>query len=61
MKIDTVIHLAADCTSTRCYGETIVAFENNLVAFIEFLEAVREYGRVQRFVHISTDEVLQEK
>ncbi|KAE9419545.1 hypothetical protein Angca_006624, partial [Angiostrongylus cantonensis] len=56
-KIDTVIHFAADCTSTRCYNETIEAIENNVIAFIEFLEVVRDYGMVQRFVHISTDEV----
>ncbi|KHJ83478.1 hypothetical protein OESDEN_16824 [Oesophagostomum dentatum] len=56
-KIDTVIHFAADCTSTRCYNETIEAIENNVIAFIEFLEAVREYGKIKRFVHISTDEV----
>ncbi|KHJ88850.1 NAD dependent epimerase/dehydratase family protein, partial [Oesophagostomum dentatum] len=48
---------AADCTSTRCYNETIEAVENNVIAFIEFLEAVREYGKIKRFVHISTDEV----
>ncbi|KAJ1372073.1 hypothetical protein KIN20_034134 [Parelaphostrongylus tenuis] len=56
-QIDTIIHFAADCTSTRCYNETIEAIENNVIAFIEFLEVVRNYGRIQRFVHISTDEV----
>lgn len=56
-RIDTVIHFAADCTSTRCYSDPIESLENNVIAFIEFLEAVREYGSVKRFVHISTDEV----
>ncbi|VDO33737.1 unnamed protein product [Haemonchus placei] len=56
-QIDTVIHFAADCTSTRCYNETIEAIENNVIAFIEFLEVVKDYGKVKRFVHISTDEV----
>ncbi|EYC37168.1 hypothetical protein Y032_0818g2516 [Ancylostoma ceylanicum] len=55
--IDTVIHFAADCTSTRCYNETIEAIENNVIAFIELLEVVKEYGKIRRFVHISTDEV----
>ncbi|KAK6732790.1 hypothetical protein RB195_016889 [Necator americanus] len=55
--IDTVIHFAADCTSTRCYNETIEAIENNVIAFIELLEVVKEYGKIKRFVHISTDEV----
>ncbi|KJH47013.1 putative dTDP-glucose 4,6-dehydratase [Dictyocaulus viviparus] len=56
-QIDTIIHFAADCTSTRCYNETIEAIENNVIAFIEFLEVVHKYGKVKRFVHISTDEV----
>uniref|UniRef100_A0A914W4T7 dTDP-D-glucose 4,6-dehydratase n=1 Tax=Plectus sambesii TaxID=2011161 RepID=A0A914W4T7_9BILA len=56
-QIDTIIHFAADCTSTRCYQNPVEALENNTVGFIEFLEAVRTYGGVQRFVHISTDEV----
>ncbi|VDO96837.1 unnamed protein product [Heligmosomoides polygyrus] len=56
-KIDTVIHFAADCTSTRCYNEPIEAIENNVIAFIELLEVVKDYGKVKRFVHISTDEV----
>ncbi|PAV61785.1 hypothetical protein WR25_22398 [Diploscapter pachys] len=56
-QIDTVIHLAADCTSTRCYGETREAFENNVASFIYFLDAVKEYGKIVKFVHISTDEV----
>uniref|UniRef100_A0A9J2P7K1 dTDP-D-glucose 4,6-dehydratase n=1 Tax=Ascaris lumbricoides TaxID=6252 RepID=A0A9J2P7K1_ASCLU len=56
-KIDTVVHFAADCTSTRCYGDPIESVENNVIAFIKLLDAVREYGAVKRFIHISTDEV----
>ncbi|CAJ0963260.1 unnamed protein product, partial [Mesorhabditis belari] len=55
--IDTIIHFAADCTSTRCYGQPVEAIENNVISFIELLETVRVYGKLQRFVHISTDEV----
>ncbi|MFH4978341.1 hypothetical protein AB6A40_005050 [Gnathostoma spinigerum] len=56
-QIDTVIHFAADCTSTRCYNDPCESIENNVVAFVEFLESIREYAGVKRFVHISTDEV----
>uniref|UniRef100_A0A914CKH4 dTDP-D-glucose 4,6-dehydratase n=1 Tax=Acrobeloides nanus TaxID=290746 RepID=A0A914CKH4_9BILA len=56
-EIDTVIHFAADCTSTRCYAEPCEATENNVVSFVEFLEVCRVYGKLQRFTHISTDEV----
>ena len=33
------------------------AVENNVIAFLKLLETVRHFGGVQRFVHISTDEV----
>uniref|UniRef100_A0A8R1TK37 NAD(P)-bd_dom domain-containing protein n=1 Tax=Onchocerca volvulus TaxID=6282 RepID=A0A8R1TK37_ONCVO len=56
-KIDTVIHFAADCTSTRCYDDPVESIENNVVAFIQFLECIRSYKKVERFIHISTDEV----
>uniref|UniRef100_A0A914ZLJ4 dTDP-D-glucose 4,6-dehydratase n=2 Tax=Parascaris univalens TaxID=6257 RepID=A0A914ZLJ4_PARUN len=56
-EIDTVVHFAADCTSTRCYGDPIESIENNVISFIKFLDAVQEYGAVKRFIHISTDEV----
>uniref|UniRef100_A0A914PK43 NAD(P)-binding domain-containing protein n=1 Tax=Panagrolaimus davidi TaxID=227884 RepID=A0A914PK43_9BILA len=55
--IDTIIHFAADCTSTRCYNEPCEALENNVIAYVQFLEAVKDYGKIEKFVHISTDEV----
>ncbi|CAG9536792.1 unnamed protein product [Cercopithifilaria johnstoni] len=56
-KIDTVVHFAADCTSTRCYNDPVESIENNVIAFIRFMESIRSYKKVERFVHISTDEV----
>ncbi|KAI6217546.1 NAD(P)-bd-dom domain-containing protein [Aphelenchoides besseyi] len=56
-QIDTVIHFAADCTSTRCYSDPCEATRNNVLSFIDFLTTVTQYGKVKRFVHISTDEV----
>ncbi|KAL3120693.1 hypothetical protein niasHT_007985 [Heterodera trifolii] len=56
-EIDTIVHFAADCTSKRCYEQPMEALENNSVAFVQMLECVREYGKVKKFVHISTDEV----
>ena len=58
LKIDTIVHFAADCTSKRCYEHPEEAIENNVLSLIEFLECVREYGKVEKFVHISTDEVI---
>uniref|UniRef100_A0AC34FC59 NAD(P)-binding domain-containing protein n=1 Tax=Panagrolaimus sp. ES5 TaxID=591445 RepID=A0AC34FC59_9BILA len=55
--IDTIIHFAADCTSTRCYNEPCEALENNVIAYVQFLDTVKDYGKIQKFIHISTDEV----
>ncbi|CAD5222176.1 unnamed protein product [Bursaphelenchus xylophilus] len=55
--IDCIIHFAADCTSTRCYNDPCEALQNNVFSYIDFLEAVRDYGKVSKFIHISTDEV----
>uniref|UniRef100_A0A914YQV5 NAD(P)-binding domain-containing protein n=1 Tax=Panagrolaimus superbus TaxID=310955 RepID=A0A914YQV5_9BILA len=55
--IDTIIHFAADCTSTRCYNEPCEAIENNVISYVQFLDTVKDYGKIQKFVHISTDEV----
>uniref|UniRef100_A0A915E174 NAD(P)-binding domain-containing protein n=1 Tax=Ditylenchus dipsaci TaxID=166011 RepID=A0A915E174_9BILA len=56
-KIDTVIHFAADCTSTRCYNNPWEAIENNVLGFISFLEVIEKYGEIRKFIQISTDEV----
>uniref|UniRef100_A0A0N5C646 dTDP-D-glucose 4,6-dehydratase n=1 Tax=Strongyloides papillosus TaxID=174720 RepID=A0A0N5C646_STREA len=56
-EIDTIIHFAADCTSTRCYSDPNEAIENNVISFIKFADAVRSYGKIKRFTYISTDEV----
>ncbi|KAI6183680.1 NAD(P)-bd-dom domain-containing protein [Aphelenchoides bicaudatus] len=56
-EIDAIIHFAADCTSTRCYAEPGEAIQNNVLSFINFLDCVKEYGKVKRFIHVSTDEV----
>uniref|UniRef100_A0A0N5A393 dTDP-D-glucose 4,6-dehydratase n=1 Tax=Parastrongyloides trichosuri TaxID=131310 RepID=A0A0N5A393_PARTI len=55
--IDTIIHFAADCTSTRCYAQPTEAIENNVISFVMFADAVRSYGKVKKFIYISTDEV----
>lgn len=57
LKIDTVVHFAADCTSTRCYENPAEAIENNVISFLKFLHVCHEYAKIQKFIHISTDEV----
>ncbi|KAF7633520.1 Rhamnose biosynthetic enzyme 1 [Meloidogyne graminicola] len=56
-EIDTIINFASDCTSIRCYEQPEEAIENNVIFFLRFLECVKNYGKVKKFVHISTDEV----
>lgn len=56
-EINYIIHFAADCTSTRCYSEPCEAVQNNVISYINLLEAAKEYKKISKFIHISTDEV----
>lgn len=55
--IDTVCHLAAQTHVDRSFQNSITFTENNVLGTHKLLEAVRAYGQVQRFIHMSTDEV----
>ena len=55
-KIDAVMHLAAESHVDRSILSPAVFIETNVRGTQVLLEAARELG-VQRFVHVSTDEV----
>lgn len=57
MQVDTVIHFAANSHVDDCYHNPITTTYNNVIGMTQFLEACRQYGKLQRFVHISSDEV----
>ena len=55
--IDTVFHLAAHTHVDLSFGNSYKFTMNNVVGTHVLLESIKEYGKVQRYYHISTDEV----
>ncbi len=59
-KIDAVIHFAAQSHVDNSFGNSIDFTLNNVLGTHKLLEAVRIYGGIKRFIHVSTDEVYGE-
>jgi dTDP-glucose 4,6-dehydratase len=59
-EIDLVVHFAAQSHVTNSFSEPLNYTMDNIVGTHRLLEACRVYGRIQRFVHVSTDEVYGE-
>lgn len=55
-KIDTVIHFAAYSHVDHSFGNSLIFTKNNVVGTHTLLEAAKE-ANVNRFIHVSTDEV----
>lgn len=58
--IDTIVHFAAQTHVDRSFGNSLVFTNDNIKGTHTLLEAVKEYGKIKRFLHISTDEVYGE-
>jgi dTDP-glucose 4,6-dehydratase len=59
-KIDNVIHFAAQSHVQNSFDNALQYTHDNVVGTHTLLEACRKYGKIQRFIHISTDEVYGE-
>jgi dTDP-glucose 4,6-dehydratase len=59
-KIDTVIHFAAQSHVQNSFDNALQYTNDNVVGTHTLLEACRKYGKIQKFIHISTDEVYGE-
>jgi len=59
-KIDTVIHFAAQSHVDNSFGNSVTFTVDNVMGTHNLLETVRAYGKIRRFIHISTDEVYGE-
>ena len=59
-KIDTVIHFAAQSHVQNSFNDSIQYTLDNVLGTHTLLEACRKYGKIARFIHISTDEVYGE-
>ena len=59
-QIDTVIHFAAQTHVQNSFDNALQYTLDNVVGTHTLLEACRKYGKINRFIHISTDEVYGE-
>jgi UDP-glucose 4,6-dehydratase len=58
--IDTVMHFAAQTHVDNSFGNSLAFTLNNTYGTHVLLEAARVYGRIRRFIAVSTDEVYGE-
>jgi len=58
--IDTIVHFAAQSHVDTSFTNPMLYTKDNIVGTHTLLEAVRNYGKIRRFIHISTDEVYGE-
>ena len=59
-KIDTVIHFAAQSHVQNSFEDSLKYTYDNILGTHTLLESCRKYGRIKKFIHISTDEVYGE-
>ena len=59
-KIDTVIHFAAQSHVQNSFSDSLQYSHDNVLGTHTLLEACRLYGKILKFIHISTDEVYGE-
>jgi UDP-glucose 4,6-dehydratase len=58
--IDTVIHFAAQSHVDNSFSDPIQYTKDNILGTHTLIEACRHYGKIKRFLFISTDEVYGE-
>lgn len=58
--IDMVVHFAAESHVDKSFDNSIQFTQANVSGTHNLLEACKRYGRLSRFIHISTDEVYGE-
>lgn len=59
-KIDYVFHLAAQSHVDNSFNNSLQFSKDNVFATHSLLEACKNYGKIKRFIHISTDEIYGE-
>ena len=58
--IDTVIHFAAQSHVDNSFNSRLQYTKDNILGTHTLLECCRKYGKIDKFVHVSTDEVYGE-
>ncbi|KAL3156825.1 Rhm1p [Trebouxia sp. C0009 RCD-2024] len=59
-EIDTVMHFAAQTHVDNSFGNSLAFTMNNTYGTHVLLESARIYGKIRRFINVSTDEVYGE-
>ncbi len=59
-QIDTIIHFAAQSHVQDSFTDSFKYTRDNILGTHTLLEAARLYGKINKFIHISTDEVYGE-
>ena len=59
-KIDMVIHFAAQSHVQNSFEDSLQFTKDNILGTHVLLESCRKYGKIQKFIHVSTDEVYGE-
>jgi dTDP-glucose 4,6-dehydratase/UDP-glucose 4,6-dehydratase len=59
-KIDTIIHFAAQSHVQNSFEDSLQYTNDNVLGTHTLLETSRRYGKIEKFIHISTDEVYGE-
>ena len=58
--IDTVVHFAAQTHVDNSFENSLQFTTDNIIGTHTLLECCKKYGKIKRFIHISTDEVYGE-
>ena len=58
--IDTIVHFAAQSHVDNSFGNSMDFTKSNVLGTHNLLECAKVYGGIQKFVHVSTDEVYGE-
>lgn len=59
-EIDTIFHFAAQSHVDNSFSNPLQYTEDNIIGTHTLLECIREYGKIEKFIHVSTDEVYGE-
>lgn len=59
-EVDTILHFAAQSHVDNSFGNSICFTQDNVLGTHHLLETIRKYGKIKRFIHVSTDEVYGE-
>jgi UDP-glucose 4,6-dehydratase len=56
-QINVIIHFAAQTHVDRSFNHAMDCIDTNIIGTYNLLECCRHYGKLEKFIHVSTDEV----